>query len=145
VETQVATVVVAEKDLSTVVSTVYVTVSDAATQTDVAWQTVTVGAVARRKAEHAQPTIPARHAIITDPFAIWRSITRRGLSSGWLEGPALDKRQAGVVSTVVQVVTKTIDVTSVVSTTVTAHTTSLKTTTVFETSTMYVNNRRVLP
>ncbi len=92
--TQVATVMVAEVSTSTIVSTVEVTVTDAAVQTDVVWVTTT--AVAKRGVPTSQPElIQERVAAISERSPLpplpgvldalgeaWDILRARGFSTG---------------------------------------------------------------
>ena len=137
IATQRAVVVVAEIETSTTVSTVDVTLSTAATQTNVVWVTST--AVVKRTAASPgllpllpTPSLPAGRP---QPFD---SIRKR--LSHLLRGATPIPRQAtqAAAPTVTSYVTHTTDITSVSSVIVTTHTTSTYVTTVYQTNTQYV-------
>ncbi len=139
IATQRAIVVIAEIETSTTVSTVHITLSTAATQTNVVWVTST--AVAKRTAASPgllpllpTPSLPAARA--SSPFD---SVRKR--LSRLLRGVTPIPRQAtqAAALTVTSYVTHTTDITRVSSVIVTTHTTSTYVTTVYQTNTQYVS------
>jgi hypothetical protein len=134
IATQRATVVIAEIEISTAVSTIDVTISSAETQTNVIWATAT--AVAKRavaslsKGGEPRQLMPTRGRLSRPPGSI-----------------ALNPRQAsqGEPPTVTNYVTQTTDTLSISSVTVTAYTTSTIVTTVYQTNTRYILRPSILP
>ncbi|KAK4236904.1 hypothetical protein C8A03DRAFT_45177 [Achaetomium macrosporum] len=111
---EISTIVVAVIERSTVLSTVEVTLSSAATQTNTIWVTATATAVARRS-------------------------VASGLSNAVSNHAAPIPRQAAAPPTVTEYATRTADVTSITSVTVTTQTTSTSVTTVYQTTTRVLN------
>jgi hypothetical protein len=132
--------VIAEIETSTAISTIHVTISTAATQTDVVWETVT--AVAKRAVP--SPDLPrpsGRDNALSTPDLLGAQTSgpsqpvKKGLPQAHRD--TLVPRQADV-PTVTSYVTQTTDVTSISSTIITTHTTSTVVTTVYQTNTRYV-------
>lgn len=116
----------AEIETSTIISTVAVTISTAATQTDVIWTTVT--ALQRRVASTQPPSIAARQ---TSGTAEEAEEDEEDLS----DAASVKRRQDA--SVVTAYVTTTIDITTTTSTFITIHTTSTELTTIYHTITKY--------
>jgi hypothetical protein len=117
---------VAEIETSTIISTVAVTISTAATQTDVIWTTVT--ALQRRAAATQAPSIAARQTSRTTEEV---EEDKEDLS----DVASVQRRQDA--SVVTAYVTTTIDITTTTSTFITIHTTSTELTTIYHTITKY--------
>ncbi|KXX75098.1 hypothetical protein MMYC01_207649, partial [Madurella mycetomatis] len=117
-----ATILIAQVETSTAVSTVDVTISSAATQTDVIWVTATAVAKNERAVafEPLQPN--GKHRNVAS------SVTRIPRQAA--DGPA---------PTITEYVTETFDITSVSSIIITASTTSTVVTTVYQTNTRVLN------
>lgn len=130
IATQQATVVLAEIQKSTVVATIEVTVSNAATQTNVVWATAT--ALAKREISSPASSLFRRQRPKEE------TLIRSGRSYS-PENAAPIPRQAsqGATSTVTSLVTHITDVTSTSSIIVTTHTTSTILTTIYQTNTRY--------
>jgi hypothetical protein len=136
--TAVVTVLQAVVDTSTIVSTVEVTMSGLATQTDVTYVTITAAATQKRA---VVPEIEVPENL----NAFQRLARRVAAAFGLGEAPSLVRRAAvatqaplpptQVTNLVTVTVTSTNDVTSLISTTTTAPTTSTVLKTVFQTKT----------
>ncbi|KAK3337019.1 hypothetical protein B0T19DRAFT_58406 [Cercophora scortea] len=143
--TRVATIVVQENDVSTVISTIEVTISSAAIQTDVSWVVVTAAtAAAKRTAPEAKETRAPRYlqfshvaaAVVTK---VARTHTTTQHAAAPAQRQAIEEEASGETSTVTEYITRTTGTRSDFWKTVTVSTTAHVMTTVYRTVTRYVS------
>lgn len=147
IATQRATILIAQVETSTAVSTVDVTVSSAATQTDVIWVTATAVAKSERAVafEPLQPNGKHHNVASSGPLEITSQPVpvRKGLQHGLGKVTRIPRQAAeGPAPTITEYVTETFDITSVSSIIITASTTSTVVTTVYQTNTRSVPTHR---
>ncbi|KAL2133044.1 hypothetical protein VTI74DRAFT_2983 [Chaetomium olivicolor] len=143
IATQRVTIVVAEVEISTAVSTIDVTISTAATQTDVVWVTSTAFAKravaspnAAQLGKRDTSTVAPNPDLSGGAAIERREPTREGsLQTHRDIIPAPRQASPEMAPTVTNVVTHTVAVTSVSSVFITAHTTSMTVTTIYQTNT----------
>ncbi|KAL2199284.1 hypothetical protein P885DRAFT_75702 [Corynascus similis CBS 632.67] len=134
VATQRATIVVAELEVSTAISSTEVTISTAATQTNVVWVTETV--VAKRAATGlALSELGKGDNLPSAPYHARARVTGRTSILDGDAAPISIQARQGAASTVTDRVTETIYLTSISSILVTVYTTSTEVTTIYQTKT----------
>ncbi|KAK0618370.1 hypothetical protein B0T17DRAFT_509912 [Bombardia bombarda] len=140
IATQRATVLIAEIDTSTVLSAIEATLSSAATQTNIVWETATAIAKRTITGKEQQPVRNVDDDLQNSPY-----FRAQGVKTSSLKAPG-HRRQAsdtdsGIASTstVTEYTTQTTATRSLTSTTVTAFTTSWIISTVYATVTRVLN------